>query len=465
MDILSTFRDNLRPQSPPETRLLTGWGRTAPSRSVVKRPSTSDEIRQLMRRSHRRGLIARGLGRSYGDPAQNAGGAVIDMTGFDHVHSIDLEHSTVTVGGGMSIHRMMELFVPLGLFVPVTPGTRYVTIGGAIACDIHGKNHHVDGAFGDHVRSFELMTADGEIRTVNPSSDSELFRATCGGMGLTGFILSATIEMIPIRTSRVLVDTDRADNLDDLLELMASGDDRYQYSVSWIDTLARGRSFGRGVLYRGNHMDEPDGEPRLARPRRSPLSIPDVIPAGLVGLTSARLFNEFWYRRHPESERDTPQELSAFFHQLDMVENTNRVYGSRGFVQHQCVIPHAEEGALRQILEILSDERVPTYLVVLKRMGQGNGLLSFPIEGWTLAADIPTAWEGLGELLDCIDDIVASANGRLYLAKDSRMRPEMIPAMYPELESWRAIVNKHDPSGRLKSDLSRRLDLRGQEGA
>ena len=434
MKIVSRFRDRLSTQGSNEERLLTGWGRTAPSRATVKQPSTVEDLQNQISGVDGRGLIARGLGRSYGDPAQNAGGTVIDMTGIDRVHTIDLSSSTVSVSGGMSIHRMMELFVPLGLFVPVTPGTRYVTVGGAIASDIHGKNHHVDGTFGDHVSSFELLTASGEIKTVDRSSEPELFGATCGGMGLTGFILSVTIQMIPIRTSKILVDTDRAANLDELLELMSAGDDRYQYSVSWIDTLARGGAFGRGVLYRGNHLDDGDLDEALLPPRNSPISIPDLIPAGLVGLSSSRIFNELWYRRHPKEERERPQELSAFFHQLDMVENSNRVYGSAGFVQHQCVIPSNEEPALRTILEILSDERVPTYLVVLKRMGPGNGLLSFPLEGWTLAVDIPIGWEGLGELLDRLDEIVAEANGRLYLAKDSRMRPELLPRC---IRSWR----------------------------
>ncbi len=463
MKILSRLTASSHATADSNTALLSGWGRTSPSRARLAQPSTIEELQEHARRPLRRGLIARGLGRSYGDPAQNAGGLVIDMTRLDDVHDIDLQHSTVTVGAGMCVHRMMQLFVPLGLFVPVTPGTRYVTVGGAIASDIHGKNHHVDGTFGNYVEAIDLLLANGEVVTASREQHPDLFNATRGGMGLTGVMLSARIRMLPIETSTVLVDTDRVADLETLLDLMSRDDDGYRYSVSWVDTLATGNSLGRGVLYRGNHLDDPSavaGPSRLKGPSASRLSIPPVVPSGLVGLASARAFNEVWYRKHPESERELPQQLSAFFHQLDMVENTNRVYGRRGFVQHQCVIPTGRESDLRKILEILSDERVPTYLVVLKRMGSGNGLLSFPIAGWTLAVDIPAAWDDLAELLDRLDEIVVNAGGRLYFAKDSRMNPDLVEAMYPEINQWRAIADKYDPQQRFASDLSRRLALR-----
>lgn len=465
MELLSRLTGAKSATSEVEETLLSGWGRTAPTRATVAYPQTVDELLDYVDNTHPRGLIARGLGRSYGDPAQNAGGFVLDMTGLDDVVDVDLDAATITVRAGISIHRLMQLFVPLGLFVPVTPGTRYVTVGGAIASDIHGKNHHVDGTFGQHVEEFELLAAAGDILTVNRESQADLFSATCGGMGLTGLILTARIRMLRIPTSTVLVDTDRAANVDELLALMTGADDRYRYSVSWVDTLATGKSLGRGVLYRGNHLLDRETGPAAARlrgPTASRVSVPPLVPSGLVGLTSARLFNEIWFRKHPEREREQPQQLSAFFHQLDMVENTNRIYGHRGFVQHQCVLPAGEEQALKQILEILSGERVPTYLVVLKRMGPGNGLLSFPMAGWTLAVDIPAGWDGLNELLDRIDEIVVVAGGRLYLAKDSRMNPSYLEAMYPEIDRWRSIADRYDPERRFASDLSRRLGLRGE---
>ncbi|MEZ4520966.1 MAG: FAD-binding oxidoreductase [Thermomicrobiales bacterium] len=463
MKLLSRLISDTESRNLPDDRLLTGWGRTAPSRATVYHPSSIDELASIIREPHRRGLIARGLGRSYGDPAQNAGGSVIDLTAMQSIHEIDLEAATVTVDAGISLHRMMQLFVPLGLFVPVTPGTRYVTVGGAIASDIHGKNHHVDGTFGNHVLRFKLLTSSGNVIDVERTSQPDLFDATCGGMGLTGFILTATIRMIRIETSMVLVDTERIANIDRLLTKMVEDDMRYRYSVAWVDTLAQGKALGRGVLYQGNHQNvaNSEGPPELEGPKRSRLSVPDLVPASIVGTMTARAFNEFWFRKHPRLERESPEPLSAFFHQLDMVENANRVYGSRGFVQHQCIVPDGREDALRWILELLSRDRVPTYLVVLKRMGEGNGLLSFPVAGWTLAVDIPTGWTGLSALLDTIDEIVLDAGGRLYFAKDSRMRPELVKPMYPDIPRWREIADRHDPDRRLASDLSRRLGLRG----
>ncbi len=445
--------------------LLTGWGRTAPSRARVFRPEREGQIAALLACPLDRGVIARGLGRSYGDPAQNAGGAVVDMTALNAIHAIDLDGGTVNVGAGISLHRLMQLLVPLGLFVPVTPGTRYITVGGAIASDIHGKNHHRDGTFGRHVSNLRILTLDGQILTASPEANAELLRATLGGMGLTGFILSAELKMIRIETSTVLVDTSRVPNLDALMARMAGEDERYRYSVAWVDTLARGKHLGRGVLYRGNHAkaDDVAGNTTLnllRGPRSALVTVPELIPTGLIDRRTTTLFNSVWYRKHSLDERDRPQQLSAFFHQLDMIEGSNRLYGKPGFAQHQCVIPDGAEDTLRSLLEQFSRERVPTSLVVLKRMGPAGDLLSFPLRGWTLAVDIPANWPGLAGLLDSVDEQVVQSGGRLYLAKDSRMRPEFLPAMYPELPAWREIASRYDPDHRLMSDLSRRLRLR-----
>ena len=448
--------------------LLTGWGRTAPTRAKLFKPHNLDQLQSIVACRNERGLIARGLGRSYGDPAQNAGGHVIDMTGLAGVHAVDLAAGVVEVDAGLSLHRLMQLFVPLGLFVPVTPGTRYVTVGGAIASDIHGKNHHYDGTFGRHVLRMRILTTSGEILEATPETNADLFRATCGGMGLTGFILSARLRMIKIETSAMLVDTTRVANLDDLMARMVDEDERYRYSVAWVDTLARGRKLGRGVLYRANHapassLDRKAAREPLSGPRASLVTIPDVFPPGLINPRTTALFNEVWFRRHPADERGRPQQLSAFFHQLDMVEGSNRLYGTAGFVQHQCVVPDGEEATLRWLLERFSERRVPASLVVLKRMGPANGLLSFPLKGWTLAVDIPANWDGLADLLDDLDERIVAVGGRLYLAKDSRMRPEYLPAMYPDLPRWREIADRYDPERRLMSDLARRLQLRGPE--
>ncbi|WP_338782653.1 FAD-binding oxidoreductase [Streptomyces sp. DG1A-41] len=445
---------------------VTGWGRTAPTAARLIRPRTYEEAAAAVRECGARGGIPRGLGRAYGDAAQNAGGSVLDMTGLDRVHAIDADGGTVLCDAGVSLHRLMEVLLPLGWFVPVTPGTRYVTVGGAIGADIHGKNHHVSGSFARHVLAFELLTADGEIRTVIPGTP--LFDATAGGMGLTGVILTATIRLQPVETSLMSVDTERATDLDDLMARLAATDHRYRYSVAWIDLLARGAATGRAVLTRGDHAPL-DALP--ARLRRDPLSfrtsrlpsVPAVLPEGLLTRTTVGLFNELWYRKAPRARSGQLQRISAFFHPLDGVPHWNRVYGRGGFVQYQFVVGYGREDALRRIVRRISERRCPSFLAVLKRFGESDpGWLSFPVPGWTLALDIPAGLPGLGTFLDELDEEVATVGGRVYLAKDARLRPELLAAMYPRLDDFRALRAELDPHGVFTSDLSRRLGLQAQ---
>ena len=450
---------------PADTVSVTGWGRTAPSAARLIRPRTYEEAALAVRECGARGGIARGLGRAYGDAAQNAGGAVLDMTGLDRVHAIDADSGTVLCDAGVSLHRLMEVLLPLGWFVPVTPGTRYVTVGGAIGADIHGKNHHVSGSFSRHVLSLELLTADGQVRTVVPGTP--LFEATAGGMGLTGVILTATVRLLPVETSLMCVDTERAGDLDDLMARLADTDHRYRYSVAWIDLLARGRATGRAVLTRGDHAPL-DALPRRARTRGEPLSFrtsrlpaaPSFVPEGLLSRTTVGLFNELWYRKAPRARTGQLQRIPAFFHPLDGVPHWNRVYGRGGFVQYQFVVGHGREDALRRIVRRISERRCPSFLAVLKRFGESDpGWLSFPVPGWTLALDIPASLPGLGGFLDELDEEVACAGGRVYLAKDSRLRPELLTAMYPRLDDFRALRARIDPRGVFVSDLARRLHL------
>ncbi|MEF3112698.1 FAD-binding oxidoreductase [Streptomyces chrestomyceticus] len=447
----------------PVTRSITGWGRTAPTTARLVRPVSYDEAAAAVRACGARGGIARGLGRAYGDAAQNAGGAVWDMTGLDRVRAVDTEAGTVVCDAGVSLHRLLEVLLPRGWFVPVSPGTRYVTVGGAVGADIHGKNHHVAGSFTQHVRSFELLTADGAVRTVRPGT--ALFDATAGGMGLTGVILAATVALVPVRTSLMTVDTERAADLDDLLARLSATDHRYRYSVAWIDLLARGAATGRAVLTRGDHAPL-DALP--ARARRAPLAFrpgrlppaPRGLPDGLLGRRSVGLFNAFWYRRAPRHRTGELQRLSTFFHPLDGVPHWNRVYGRGGFVQYQFVVGLGEERTLRRIVERIAARRCPSFLAVLKRFGAGGpGWLSFPSEGWTLALDIPAGLPGLGPFLDGLDETVAEAGGRVYLAKDARLRPELVDVMYPRADAFRALRAHTDPRGVFTSDLSRRLAL------
>ncbi len=449
-------------------QLLTGWGRTAPSRAEVARPVTADEVVELVGTGARsRGVVARGLGRSYGDAAQNGGGEVIDLTGLTRVLAFDGVAGVITVEAGLSLDALLRLIVPLGWFVAVTPGTRFVTVGGAIASDIHGKNHHVEGSFTQHVTELALLTGDGSVLTLHP--DDPAFQATAGGMGLTGIVLQATLRLLPIETSRVAVDTEQIADLETLMARMVEGDDSYRYSVAWVDTLATGSSLGRSVLTRGDHarLDELPAGGRRAPLAFAPsvrLAAPSAVPNGLLNVATVRAFNELWFRRAGLGRGAGPhrgiETISTFFHPLDGVRGWNSLYGSRGFVQHQFVVPTEAGSVVRTALERLSAARTPSFLAVLKRFGAaGPGPLSFPSPGWTLALDIPAGLPGLSQLLDGLDELVAAAGGRVYLSKDARLRPDLLSEMYPRLPEWREFRDKLDPGRVFGSDLGRRLEL------
>ncbi|MGH3805452.1 MAG: FAD-binding protein [Pseudonocardiaceae bacterium] len=444
-------------------RVVSGWGGTAGTWARVLSDPTVEAIQQAVRDPGGRGVIARGLGRSYGDPAQNAGGLVIDMTGLARIHCIDADSGLAVVDAGISLDALMRAALPFGLWVPVLPGTRQVTVGGAIAADIHGKNHHSAGSFGSHVRSLDLVTADGSVTTLTP--DDELFWATVGGMGLTGVIVRATIVLSHVESAYFVVDTDRTADLDELMTLLTDGsDDRYDYSAAWFDAISTGAKLGRAVLTRGSLARRDQLPPTL---RRAPLAFdapqlltaPDVFPNGLANRAVFRALTEAWYRKAPRCRRDEVQNLTTFYHPLDMIGQWNRAYGSRGFLQYQFVVPFGAERTFCHIVEEIARSGHVSFLNVLKRFGEaGPAPLSFPQPGWTITVDFPIR-RGLAGFCDRLDDQVLDAGGRLYLAKESRAAAATVARMYPRLEEWRKIRATADPDGVFTSDLSRRLEL------
>ena len=438
---------------------LSGWGRAMTSVANLVPAIHPEEIAQYVRNAGSRGVLARGLGRSYGDAAQSGGATVFDMTTFNNF-VLDAESMTVTADAGASIDSILRAIVQQGFFVPVTAGTRQVTIGGAIAADIHGKNHHVDGSFGTHVIEMTLVDGTGELRVLTPQQSE--FWATIGGMGLTGVIVSATFNVIPIESAYISVDTERAKDLDDLMSRMVDRDDEYKYSVAWIDSVA---TSGRGVITRGDHATaaqcRSDGISDLNKYDPKKLATaPGIVPSGLLNRWSVRAFNEGWYRKHPTERNGEIQGIGAFFHPLDGVQEWNRIYGPKGFLQYQFQVPDSAGYLIETSLQKLREVGTLSFLTVLKRFGPGNdGMLSFPQSGWTLAVDVPAGAPALGRALDELDALVAAEGGRLYLAKDSRMSPSMFARTYPRLGEWREIRERMDPNRVFVSDLSRRLAI------
>ena len=437
--------------NPPPDRpvLLRGWGRTAPTAARVVRPRTPAQVAEALARAGERGALPRGLGRSYGDAAQDAGGLVLDCTGLTGPVRVDAERGEVTAPAGTSVDALLAHLLPRGLFVPVTPGTRRPT----------------HSSLGAHLRSLTLVTPDGRTRRLGPEpgGDPDLFWATVGGMGLTGVVTEATLGVLPVRTAYMRVDTDRTPDLEATLELMARPGHRY--SVAWLDLFARGDGLGRGVVTRAHHAESGDLPKPLRRDplryRSTSLPVPPLTPpTATLNRWTVGAFNALEYGRAPRRRRCRIQPVGGYFHPLDALDGWNRLYGRHGAVQYQFVVPFGAQDVLEWVARELSRTRAPSFLAVLKRMGRPTpGPLSFPRPGWSLAVDLPADLPGLGPLLHRFDERVAGAGGRLYLAKDSRASPEAVHAMYPGLAEWRRVRERADPDGVLVSDLARRLRL------
>jgi decaprenylphospho-beta-D-ribofuranose 2-oxidase len=453
---------------PSNSVTLTGWGRIAPSTAELAEPASDADASALLRAAGSAswgGVIPRGLGRSYNNAAQSAGGLVLSTARLNQIISLDPATGVAVCEAGTSLEQLMTAGLPNGWFVPVSPGTRQVTIGGAIAADVHGKNHHVAGSFASYVRELSLLLPSGELKTVMPDRDPELFWATAGGMGLTGLITRAAVQLKKVGTSLVKVDTVRTADIDETMRVLAEHDGKYGYTVAWSDSMATGAGLGRSVITSGDFAAVGD-LPASTRDRpfdfdpRARIGAPDVFPPGLLNRRTIRLANELWYRKAPKLREGEIQTIGQFFHPLDGIRNWNRVYGPGGFRQYQYVLPFGQEEAVRRSFEMVSALPAPSFVTVLKRFGDADpGFLSFPRPGWTLALDFPARTPALPPLLDRLDRLVMEHGGRVYLAKDSHVARRAFQAMYPRVEEFRKIRAEIDPGGILASDLSRRLGL------
>ncbi|MHA5281963.1 FAD-binding oxidoreductase [Corynebacterium sp. CQ3829_602738] len=460
------------------TQSLYGWGRTAPSTAQVLSTADVDTIAQAVKQvadenselpeHKRRGIIARGMGRSYGDPAQNGGGLVVDMTPLNRIHSIDPDTGIVDVDAGVTLDQLMKAALPYGLWVPVLPGTRQVTIGGAIGPDIHGKNHHSAGSFGNHVLSMELLVADGRVLHLEPTGETaELFWATVGGMGLTGIILRARIQMTFTETAYFIADTDRTDTLDETIAAHSDGSEvNYTYSSAWFDAISAPPKTGRSTISRGSlaTLDQlKEFAPKLAKDPlkfNAPqlMTVPDIFPSWTMNKLSLMAIGEAYYLMGSPSRNDV-KNLTQFYQPLDLIGEWNRGYGKAGFLQYQFVVPTDAVEPFKDIIYDIQSSGHYTALNVFKLFGEGNQApLSYPMKGWNVCVDFPIR-PGLNEFLDRLDDQVMQFGGRLYLAKESRTSAEKFHKMYPELPGWLKTRRDIDPTGVFASDMSRRLEL------
>ncbi|MHB8384079.1 MAG: FAD-binding oxidoreductase [Candidatus Binataceae bacterium] len=447
----------------PKRALLSGWGRYPALECDLYRPEKFSELATIVE-ANSSSLIARGAGRAYGDAAVNGDNRVVDVTRLGRMLSFDPESATLRAEAGVTLDEIINVFLPRGFFPAVVPGTRHVTLGGSLAADIHGKSHHRDSSFASHVTSFDLMLASGEIRHCSREENADLFWGSVGAMGLTGVIVELELRLRRVESAWLEGEVIRAANLDAALEAFERTDRKYGNSVAWIDCASGKGSLGRSILNVANFASRTELPPPLRQdpfaltPKFRPV-VPFDLPNFALGPLSVRAFNGVYYAMHREKAGRARFDYQSFFFPLDSIHDWNRIYGKRGFVQYQCVWPEAESRAgLIETLEAISTSRRGSFLTVLKKFGAQEGMLSFPMPGYTLALDFPVE-DGLMEFLDRLDAMVLARGGRVYLAKDARMRPETFRTMYPSLQRWQQIKASADPNNRFSSSLARRIGM------
>lgn len=436
------------------------WGNYPPVRAQrVVTIRGRDEIDALFAGSDF--VLPYGLGRSYGDSCLNEGGTLIDTSALRRFISFDELTGTLRCEAGVNLGEILELAIPRGWFLPTSPGTKFVTVGGAIANDVHGKNHHVAGTFGRHVTRFELLRSSGERLLCSPSQNADLYRATIGGLGLTGLILWAEIRLRKVDGPFIDVESIRFANLAEFFEIAAESDEHYEFTVAFVDALATGKAAGRGIFSRGNHAWQKHIPGKSGKPKQR-LNFPVMAPGFLLNKASLTAFNALFYWKQPMKRKRATIPYDPFFYPLDSIGHWNRMYGSRGFVQHQCVVPHAHGAvAMHEILDLIAASGEGANLAVLKNFGdlESPGMLSFPRPGVTLALDFPMKGERTLQLLEQLDAVVLRYGGAVYPAKDARMSAATFEASFPQ---WREFAKYVDP--RFSSSFWRRVTTGSTRG-
>lgn len=432
------------------TRMISGWGNYPKQEAQLLEPSSSSSLRADVRKE--KSLIVRGMARSYGDSANAS--VVLQTTYFDHFVQLDAKTGKLTTEAGITLREILKVIVPKGWFLPVTPGTSYVTIGGAIASDVHGKNHHIVGTFGQHVVSMTMLLGTDEVVTTSPTELPDLFHATCGGMGLTGVILTCTIQLMPINSVFINQRTIKAGSLEEACEAFKVNSTA-TYSVAWIDCLTAGQNLGRSVLMVGEHSDSGGFDLVV----KKPFTIPVHTPAALINSMTMQVFNKSYWANATHNKTQTIPLLS-YFYPLDTIVGWNKLYGKAGFVQYQFVLPKADGVVnMRKILNQIAQSGIGSFLAVLKQFGHANqNLLSFPIEGYTLALDFKMS-SSVIDLLHRLDDMVADMGGRVYLTKDAVMREATFKTTYTKWQEFETVRQKYGAISKFASNQSQRLGL------
>lgn len=437
---------------------IANWGNYPVMETEEKSFSFTQELTAALKETEK--IIARGNGRCYGDASLAE--HTISTLKYDKILSFDQDNGIFECQSGLMLDQILEVIVPKGWFLPVTPGTKFITVGGAVASDVHGKNHHVDGSFSAHVLEMDVLLASVETITCSAHMNSDLFWATCGGMGLTGIITRVKFDLKKIETSYIKQKQVKAKNLEEVIELFEKYRN-YTYSVAWIDCLKKGENFGRSILMLGEHariedLDENKKKDPLKLPGKKQISFPFTLPSFVLNQFTVKAFNFLFYAKNTRKEINNIVSYEPFFYPLDAVLHWNRGYGKKGFVQYQFVLPLSGKQGLVEILKRISDQGLGSFLAVLKVFGKQDDLISFPTEGYTLALDFPVR-DGLFDFLDELDKIVLKYGGRIYLSKDARMKPEIFWKSYPNATKFLDIVRRYNPAFRFNSLQALRLNI------